>query len=300
MPVFDAYLIVDWSACNKPKTGPDSIWYCLSLREAGTLITKEPRNPKTRHQALEEIKGLLTHLSERGMISLVGFDFPYSFPAGFAGLLGLHGTAPWRAVWDMLSSMVTDGPKNSNNRFQVASRLNERISGSATPFWACPASETTKYLRPTKQRVNSAHGLAEHRLTDARISGPQSPWKLYTAGSVGGQSLVGIPYIRSLRYDRELYGISRVWPFETGFRAVRRPNPDDWRILHAEIYPSICRITVCGEEVKDQVQVRKLAMTFGALDEIEQLAPLFDCAPDLTRPDIDKVEREEGWILGVR
>jgi precorrin-8X/cobalt-precorrin-8 methylmutase len=300
MPVFDAYLMVDWSASNKPKTGPDSIWYCLSVREAGTLITKEPRNPKTRRQAIEEIKSLLIQLFAGGFITLVGFDFPYSFPAGLAERLGLNVLPPWRAVWDMLSSRITDGPDNRNNRFQVASGLNERISRSACPFWACPASATTEFLRPTKQRMDSGHGLAEHRLTDARISGPQSPWKLYTAGSVGSQSLVGIPCVRSLRLDPDLCDISRVWPFETGFRAPRRPDPSDWRILHAEIYPSIWSVAVPDKEVKDQAQVRKLAMTFGALDEIEELSPMFDCPPDLSRPDIDKVEREEGWILGVR
>ena len=51
---------------------------------------------------------------------------------------------------------------------------------------------------------------------------------------------------------------------------------------------------------QSQLQVRNLAMTFGALDEIEELSSLFDCPSDLSQEDRNRVEKEEGWILGVR
>jgi len=62
MPVFDAYLMVDWSASSTPKTGPDSIWYCLARREGGTLISRPPRNLPTRQAAYREIRELLIYL----------------------------------------------------------------------------------------------------------------------------------------------------------------------------------------------------------------------------------------------
>lgn len=64
----------------------------------------------------------------------------------------------------------------------------------------------------------------------------QEVWKLYGAGSVGSQALVGIPVVRRLRYDPRFHAFSRVWPFETGF--TRQPTPDGGpSIVHAENFP---------------------------------------------------------------
>ena len=300
MPVFDAYLIVDWSASSTPKSGRDSIWYCLAKREGGTLICRPPRNPPTRQRAYWEIRELLLHLSDRGLITLVGFDFPYAYPAGTAASLGLDGAAPWKALWDTLAAQVVDEPDNWNNRFHVASCLNERITDHAAPFWACPHSEVNPHLWQCRDGQNWPHGIGCFRLTETRVPGPQSPWKLYAPGSVGSQALLGIPYLRSLRYDPELQRASRVWPFETGFCPIERPAPRQWRILHAEIYPSLFQRRIQPGEVKDEVQVKTLATILGAMDELDELSCLFACPTDLSAEARRVVEAEEGWMLGVR
>ena len=41
--IFDAYLVVDWSAESRPKEGPDSIWFCF--KHPGDEIVE---NPSTR------------------------------------------------------------------------------------------------------------------------------------------------------------------------------------------------------------------------------------------------------------
>ena len=87
-------------------------------------------------------------LAERHLVTLVGFDFPYAFPAGLSERLRLNGLSPWKSIWDMLRRRITDMPDNRNNRFQVASNLNEIITGGAAPFWGCPDSATTPYLSP--------------------------------------------------------------------------------------------------------------------------------------------------------
>lgn len=59
--------------------------------------------------------------------------------AGDKGPL-LEGTAdpqlvpPWRVPWEYLSRHIEDRPDNSNNRFQVAARINQKVCG---PWYLC-------------------------------------------------------------------------------------------------------------------------------------------------------------------
>ena len=45
--------------------------------------------------------------------------------------------------------------------------------------------------------------VGEFRITEERVkwSGVKSQWQLYGAGSVGSQTLLGIPYVRKLRKE---------------------------------------------------------------------------------------------------
>ena len=89
MPLFDSYLMVDWSANSKPKTGKDSIWWCLVERTEGKTDTVLTKNPSTRTQATDQIKLLLLEQTNKGNRVLVGFDFAYCYPKGLASQLGL-------------------------------------------------------------------------------------------------------------------------------------------------------------------------------------------------------------------
>ena len=93
--MFDTFIMVDWSAANVPRTGRDSIWLCRRDAEGETLV-----NAPTRHAARELISQWLEAASRRRV--LLGFDFPFGYPAGFAARLGLTGP-PWRAVWDEIA-----------------------------------------------------------------------------------------------------------------------------------------------------------------------------------------------------
>ena len=99
--LFDAYLMIDWSASSTPKQGRDSVWYCLVRREAGRIRMEVLRNPSTRCEAAEQIRKLLVELSSNNLATLVGFDFTYGYPAGLASKLGLVG-APWHSIWQEL------------------------------------------------------------------------------------------------------------------------------------------------------------------------------------------------------
>jgi hypothetical protein len=300
MTLFDAYLMVDWSARNKPKTGADTIWYCHAVRKGDSVTVPVPNNPPTRHKAIEEIKGLLYESKAKGLATLIGFDLPYGYPSGLALALGLKEKPAWRAVWNELSNQIEDHPDNSNNRFEVATALNTRISGGDFPFWGCPPKKVNANLSARRPTKNRAHDLNEYRLTDRRIRGPQSAWKLYGAGAVGSQALMGIPYVAKLRYDNNLAAVSRVWPFEIGLGLLAPREIRDWLIIHVEIYPSIVPPDPKPGEVKDSAQVRSLASCFAQADERGTLSRLFWGPLCTSAEELSIVQTEEGWILGVQ
>jgi hypothetical protein len=213
--------MVDWSAASrKTRPGKNSIWYCLVVREDDRAVVRDVQNPRTRQDAYDRIFRHLVSLRRRELITLVGFDFPYSFPRGFAERLGRGGPAPWRLIWDEVLSIIQDAPDNSNNRFHVASGLNRRITLGPGPFWCCPEKHETAFLRTRKDPYVLPKGIAKYRVAEARgrsltRPGPHSVWQLYTQGSVGSQALLGIPRVRALRFAQDLESVSRVWPFDT-------------------------------------------------------------------------------------
>ena len=296
-PVFDAYVTVDWSADSRPKTGRDSIWICCLERSEEGEFRERLINPPTRSAAIEHLADLLSDLVARDRVGLVGFDFAFGFPSGFAARL--RPDAPtWRSVWKEIAARVRDGDDNANNRYEVAQALNARASGTAFPFWGCPASVAGPLLSTTKPQPRS-DPLPEHRLTDRIVEGPQPVWKLAYAGNVGSQTLLGIARLNALRHHPWVADAARLWPFETGLEPVRQPTADGWRILFAEVYPSMLAPEIQPGEVKDAAQMRALARHFAALDARAALAPLFAGPSGLDAADRARIEREEGWILGI-
>ena len=296
-PLFDAYVMVDWSVAGKPTRGKDSIWLCHARRVRGVLQRLQVENVATRHAARARLRALFAEERAAGGAMLAGFDFAFGYPDGLAARLRLA-DPPWRALWDLLTAEIEDAANNANNRFAVAARLNERISGGEGPFWGCPVGEARPCLAPRHHRRHATLGLAERRLADTWLRGPQPVWKLAYTGSVGSQSLTGIPVLRALRDDPDLADGVRVWPFETGLRALSRTDVAG-QIVLAEIYPSLFKVRPRRGEVKDRVQVRAVVRHFAALDDAGALGPLFAGDPTLHAAQRRVIEREESWILGV-
>ena len=295
--VFDAYVMVDWSAAAAPATGADSVWMYF-IEDNGEATQERRFNPPTRHAAMALLADLLSDLVARDRVVLVGFDFAFGYPAGFAACLG-HGRADWRAVWQEFAGRIEDDATNANNRFEVAAELNRRISGEALPFWNCPQSAVGPMLAAKKPGNPGPQPMAAFRLTDRAGPGPKSVWQLFGAGSVGSQTLLGIARLERLRRHPWLEGRVRVWPFETGLVKMERPGVDGWRVLFAEVYPSMLPDQPREEEIKDLRQVRSLARRFARLDGEGRLAALFAGPVDLVAEDRRRVETEEGWILGI-
>jgi precorrin-8X/cobalt-precorrin-8 methylmutase len=286
--LFDVIAMVDWSAANVPRQGRDSIWICWQGPDGERV-----QNPSTRLAAKALLAEWLTIASGRGERVLLGFDFPFGYPVGFAARLGLKGT-PWRAVWDEIARLVVDDEHNRNNRFDVAAGLNRRISGGPFPFWGCPAGREGPYLAATFHRAHDEGGLAERRLIDGSDYMPRAQpcWKLCYTGSVGSQVLTGIPVVRALRDAPPWREHARIWPFETGLAA-----PAEAQIVFAEVYPSLWRH---GAELpKDKAQVRAVVADLAKRNRSGDLARLFGGDPGLDAEQRRRVESEEAWTLGV-
>jgi hypothetical protein len=286
--VFDSFVIIDWSAANQPKTGADSIWVCCKRPMGEALF-----NPATRHAAAALLADLLGDIIATGERVLLGCDFPFGYPSGFARRLGLTGPE-WRAVWDEIARLIEDDPRNRNNRFTVAAELNRRVVEEAAPFWGCPAAHIGPYLGRKHHRRHDEIGLAERRIIDTYVPSTQPCWKLLGTGSVGGQALTGIPVMRLLRDDPRWRHTASVWPFETGLCA-----PASAQLVMAEVYPSLWRVSPGPNEPKDAAQVRDVARFLAARDAAAELTRFFDADPNLTPGQRSTVETEEAWTFGV-
>ncbi len=302
--LFDAVVVVDWSAASRPVTGANSLW--IGVKESGAAV--ETLNPATRADAESWLTDRLSDLLARGKRVLLGVDAALGYPRGTA--IRLAPEAPtWRGLWKVIGGAIQDGPDNANNRFAAAAGLNARMAetlveslsvpvsqeGGLGPFWGCPADRSAASLAPTRPDPAVYQVLPEYRLCDRRAAGPQPVWKLAYPGSVGSQTLTLLPVLWRLRHHPWLADAARLWPFETG---LATPGPDA-RLVIAEVYPSLVASAPEGEEVLDQTQVRLLADRLYALDAAGALAPLFSGPGDLEPEDRHVIEAEEGWILGI-
>ena len=311
MPVFDVHVVVDWSAAATPKLGRDSIW-CAAIE--GPAPGRRPSaeadlvNLPTRAAASAWLGDQLARW--RGRRVLAGFDFSFGYPAPTAATLGLDGPAPWEAMWEHLGIHLLDDERNRNNRFAVAAEMNRRAGPGPGPLWGCPPAAATSSLTSTKPADGfEAAGVPEYRLTERamRAAGHRvfSGWQLLGAGSVGSQTLTGVPVLQRLRRRTDLDGRVRVWPFEFGpgvddaapaALAVSSALGADDRIVFAEVWPGSIPFDPALHPVRDAAQVIGLARHLAALDAADCL--LRDLSLDLAPEAVSTVFGEEGWILG--
>lgn len=278
--MFDRVFALDWSAANTPKRGADSIW----LKETGEAALNLP----TRATAMAHLETRLLRALNRGERVLLGCDFVFGYPAGTAR--ALTGSDDWRGLWALIAGLVRDGENNASNRFEVAGELNRRLG---TPlFWGHPPGRSYAALAPTRSREAYAT-LAERRIAETHLKGPQPVWKLTGVGSVGSQTLLGIARLEALRQHPVLGPEIAVWPYETGF-AERFPRP----ITLLELYPSLFPLAPHSGP-RDEAQVIAAAARLEALDRAGQLARFLSAPENLAPATLPVLVQEEGWIAGI-
>ena len=136
MALFDAFAIVDWSAANTPTTGKDSIWIALGEREDGAFRLIETVNPPTRSAAMARLRQFFRDALAADKRVFAGFDLPFGYPRGAAGAIA--GADDWSALWSFFADSVQDTDSNTNNRFEIAGRLNRDRLAFAPMFWDVP------------------------------------------------------------------------------------------------------------------------------------------------------------------
>ena len=267
MSLFDKVIMVDWSGGNDrgPRPKKDAIWACVA-GEAPVYL---------RNRALAE-DWIGTEIAACEGRVLIGFDFPFGYPDGFAE--AVTGQADPLALWAWFEARVEDSPK-ANNRFDLAGELNRQFDGVG-PFWGNALAREIADL-PRKGRARQGHGLRETRAAEAAAKGAFACWQMSGAGSVGGQAMMGLPVLARLRAR---FGAA-AWPFEP-WRGARVVLAEVWPSL---IAPQVAQAQAVGE-IKDAAQVRVLAGKIAGLSEAVLAAML-----DVTEPRALR----EGWILGL-
>ena len=294
--LFNAYVIVRWSAASKASAGADSVRIGAVKRDVRFRNAYEAHAAPTRGEGEKRLNALLEDLRKRGERTLVGFDFPLGFPHGLAAGLKLAGD-PWQAVWTQLDRMVKDKADNTNNRFGVGAEINRRLTGGPFPFWGVPPRDALTTIQPKRTREHEDGDLPELRLTEERVKGAPSVWKLYYNGSIGGQAILGIPMVRRLK---QAYGEQmRVWPFETGWKALEPADLDGVQAVAAEVYTGLIETKLAPGETKEQAELRAAAERLARLDEAGKLGTLFGPPKDLSEAQAAIAQQEEGWILGA-
>jgi hypothetical protein len=298
--LFNAYVMVDWSASATPKLGKDSIWIGVMKRDIRFRLTFEAFNPATRHAAETQLRDILADLRRRGDKALVGFDIPFGFPAGSAAQMKLKDPS-WAGLWAFLAANVVDKADNTNNRFAVANKMNRLMTNAARPFWGAPARDAQTWLSSTKpihgDDLPPALRRTELATQGLGKAGAKSVWQLFGAGAIGGQAIVGIPAVKRLK--DELGDKALAWPFETGWRALTPEDLAGREAVLAEVYPAMVTPKPEPGEAADRAQVRALAEHFAKLDEAGKLAAAFAAPKTVEAETVALAETEEGWILGV-
>lgn len=298
--LFDAYIIADWTAAEGKKLGDQSIWIGVTKRDVRFRLYSETHNAATRAEGEKLLASLLADHRKRGDRVLVGFDFNLGFPTGTAERLKLTGT-PWAAMWKFLAANVVDKADNTNNRYQVAAKINRLMTDQAWPMWGAPASQAQRWLTTTKPPAGSSTDIPEHRATEiAARRGklhPKAVWQMHGAGAVGGLTLVGIPMVR--RLVEALGTAAAVWPFGTGWRELTAEDVEPLSTLVVEVWPALFEATPVSGEFREQVQVRTAAEAFARMDDKGDLARAFAPPKGTDEATIARVETEEGWILGA-
>ena len=331
-PLFDTYVMVDWSAKSRPTTvepQANAIWWAVHPEREDTRPTLDALcagkrtgrhgrvfgsedgveiYERTRCDAIEDIQGFLMHEVTRRRRVLIGFDFAFGYPMGFAG--AITGRPCVLELWSALSGdhdgdgkiVVCDKPNNASNRFTVAAELNARIVAATRdesvdygPFWGFPGANKSRVCgppkdpyrlsaRPMNERAEWPHrewptgfGFARKRITEGRAVGSRSVFQLSGAGSVGSQVLVGMPWLHRLRcHIRGATGMRDrcvVWPIDPDFSLKRKD--DGGEVVIAEIYPSLVT-RGRGARIPDREQVKENARAFGRLDTDGALESLFN------------------------
>lgn len=293
MPLFASLIMADWSAASAPgprAPGKDRCW--VGRLSAGQ---NQPQLAycRTRAAAREVIEAWTAEARPRGRV-LVGFDFPFGYPAG-SGLPG------GRALAQYYGGLLQDGADDRNNRFEVAGRLNQALwPDTDGPFWGHPPSQRYPGLQATRPKPWPA-AVPEYRIADRalRHRGIQTVWKLAYPASVGSQVMTGMASIHRL-LQQPAFHDAAIWPFETQWEQAPAP------VTVAEIWPNLFfrapwteHPAAASHQIRDAGQVAATLLALAGADREGRIAAMLAAPGDRSGDELAAIERQEGWIVGA-
>lgn len=270
--MFDTVVMVDWSGGNRKPAKPsaDAIW--ASVVRQGQQFA--PLYFRSRQAVEPWLSALIDAELTAGRRVMVGFDFAFGYPEGFAEIL--TGLPAPLALWDWYEERVEDS-ETANNRFDLAGQMNAMFDGIG-PFWGNGLKRDIAHL-PRKGRDRTIIPFDEKRAVENRAKGAFSVWQLSGVGAVGSQVIMGLPVLARLR--RQFAGRVAVWPFE----------PLTAPVAFVEIWPSLFSAAItprlADHRIKDAVQVHVVAEKIAAMP------------PAALARTLDVPANREGWIFGV-
>ena len=217
---------------------------------------------------------------------LCGFDFSYAFPQGFWNTLtgrGENWTDVIRDLTEGIPQLPAISEKPEPNARQWAEIANKKLSHSlgTGPFWGSGFAQLKDPRFPY-----SKSPFKEYRLAEQRKSSFQPIFKLGGNGSVGLQSLCGIPYIHNIRTTCVQQKVPlHCWPFD-GW------DPEGSSHFLLEFYPALF-----NDGAKSHASDALACVTW-AIEEDSQGRLKNFFTPDLS--ESEKAQAAiEGWVLGI-
>ncbi len=285
MTMFNGYIMVDWSAANRPTTGANSIWVAELIGGK-----KNIENFSTREETYDYLIDIISKTKEKQRL-LIGLDFAFGYPADAYDKFNCENknvkNKNWKYLWTLISAQITDNHRNKNNRFEVAGKLNTHFKGG-NPFWGHNVAHNFNNLVNNPPPENYGIVLPREKRCIDTLTNGKSVWNIYNPGSVGSQTLMGIPTLQKLK-ER---GDCCVWPFQ---------DLDETKHVIAEIYPSIWDIQG-DHDINDANQAYTVAKNIAYLDKNELLQNFLNAPFDYERDNkINEgdITKKEGWMLGI-
>jgi len=284
MPLFDAYIAVDFSGSKNPARQKHSIAFAEWERSFSPHVRKNFTRLEVALYLLERI----IYYNSYGKRVLCGFDFQYSFPRGFwHTITGLPET--WTDILQGIAKGAAGLPpiteQLESDARQWAYVANQRIAyllkTRRGPFWGPNFSQIKDPKFPFSHAT-----FEEFRLVEKFMKGSKPIFKIGGQGAVGLQSLCGMPYLFHIRNTCSQQNISlHCWPFD-GW------DPANSAHLLIEWYPAIQNQGQKSDE-EDALSCVRWAKIKDDQGELSNFL-----APPLS--DSKKTQAMlEGWVLGV-
>lgn len=287
--LFDVYIAIDFTGSRNTRFQRRHIAFAELEGDGSTQVSLG----RTREQVTSHLLERLRRHDAQGKRVLCGFDFSYSFPARFwSTLTGLQEKWPdmIKTMAEGVSGLPPISEEPESNARQWAGAANSEIALQmgvlAAPFWGPNFSQSKDPRFFQSGRIPFKEFRASEERLLERHYRPKPIFKIGGHGSVGLQSLCGIPQLFRLRTICSKQNVPlHFWPFD-GWTCRNRHVIVEWYpAMHNTGLKNDCNdARACVEWAKSHDQAGTLSRYF--------------------RPTLSQQEKGlatfEGWVLGIR